>query len=40
MRITFGNKLKSILARKLLERGKRGNKSSEDNASEHSDLFY
>jgi hypothetical protein len=25
----FGSKLKSILARELLERGKRGNKSSE-----------
>jgi hypothetical protein len=26
----FGSKLKLILARKLLERGKKGNKSSED----------
>jgi hypothetical protein len=37
MRITFGSKLKSILARELLERE---NKSSEDQASRHGDLFY
>jgi hypothetical protein len=30
MRITFGSKLKSIFVRELLERGKRGNKSSGD----------
>jgi hypothetical protein len=30
MRIMFGSKLKSIWARELLERGMRGNKSSED----------
>jgi hypothetical protein len=36
MRITFGSKLKSIL-RELIERE---NKSSEDQASRHDDLFY
>jgi hypothetical protein len=38
--MTFGSKLKSILARKTFERGKRANKSSEDQTSEHDDLFY
>jgi hypothetical protein len=37
IRIMFGSKLKSILARELLERE---NKSSEDQASGHDDLFY
>jgi hypothetical protein len=37
IRIMFGSKLKSIQARELLERE---NKSSEDQASGHDDLFY
>jgi hypothetical protein len=40
MRMTFGSKLKTILARKLLERGKTANKSNGKNTSEHDDLFY
>ena len=40
MRMTFGSKLKSILARKL-QREERGQTNQvKNNASEHDDLFY
>jgi hypothetical protein len=40
MRMMFGSKLKSMLARKLLERGKRETNQMEINTSERGDLFY
>ena len=40
MQITFGSKLKSILARKLQREERGQTNQAKINASEHGDLFY